>query len=227
MMEENKPELRRDPPPPDSGGSTPPPSTSGSAYPWSWAMVYRDLIPHYTRVQSGKGKGINIATGDWPPGYKVANGQPGGGYPSGQSDGTLPIKLVPPTSGCGRCHFVTQFKFLVINKSSVARKFCIGLGVCDPSEHNQPMRDFLGSAHDLGVWEGHLSFETIGPGESRTVTGFRLDIVDNDFAAVSTWPDWALKTNSENQLYPGVVPLMTVEEGELEVGDAFLIGYAY
>jgi hypothetical protein len=210
---------------PSGGGGT---SSSGgeSNYQWSWNMVHVDP-PHYTRVMSGKGKGIPIAKGKYPVNYRVANGQPGGGYATGESNGTLPIKLILPTKGTGRCHCVTQYKVLVINKSSSVRKFCIGLGVSDPSEVPQPMRDYLGSAHDLGVWEGQMSFESIGPGESRTVVGFRLDIIDNDFSAVQGWPNWELKVNPDSKLWPGVVPLMTVESGELEVGDAFLIGYAY
>lgn len=212
-----------DPNPPNGGT----PVATESNYQWAWTMVYHDP-QHYTRTMSGKGKGIPIAKGDYPPGYRIANGQPGGAWASGQQNGTLPIKMIAPTKGTGRCHFVTQCKVLVINKSSSTRNFCLGLGVADPGPDNGfPMDNFIGSAHDLGVWEGQMSNESIGPNEIRTVTCFRLDIVDNDFHAVSTWPNWVLNVNSGNKLWPGVVPLMTVEQGELDVGDVFLIGYAY
>jgi hypothetical protein len=217
----------------DAPAPTPPSGGGQSNYQWSWSMVLRDP-PHYTRTQTGKGKGINIPTGNYPPGYKVANGQPGGGWPTGQSNGTLPIKLIPPTSGNGRCHFITHFKFLVVNKESAVRKFCIGLGVSDvvsdPGGGGRPMYPYLGCAHDLGVWEGQMSFETIQPGESRLCTGFRLDMVDNAFSQdlpIPDWPNWTLNVNAGNKLWPGVTPLMTVETGSLEVQDAFLIGYAF
>lgn len=208
---------------PDSSGGG---GGAGSSYQWAWTMVYVDP-PHYTRNQSGKGRGINIATGKYPAGYKVPNGQKGGGYPSGQSDGTKPIRMVAPIRGTGRCTFVTHFKVLITNKESSIRKYCIGLGVSEVTGSGQPMFPFLGVGHDLGVWEGQMSFETINPGESRLCTGFRVDIVDNDFAAVPNWPNWELSTNADTLMYPAVTPLMTVESGNLAVGDVFLVGYVY
>ena len=74
-----------------------------ATYQWDWRQVYVDP-PLYQRPMGPGAFAIPLATGPYPPGYRLANGQPGGGFPpaGAQSNGTLPIRIQPPVSEIGR-----------------------------------------------------------------------------------------------------------------------------
>jgi hypothetical protein len=173
------------------------------------------------------GSGLTIAPGPYPPGYRVANGQLGGGYPpSGQtSNGTLPIRLQPPSSGDGvRFQFVTQMTCTVLNEGTQDGKFLTSLGVIYPSETNRPMMPYLGVFHSINDFRLMVPI-TIPAGKSVIITAIRIDVLDPDFAAIPGWPKWQMVPNA-NQLWPAVGPTYwNGGPGPLNVKDIMCMGY--
>lgn len=190
-----------------SGGGS-----SGGSEKWAWEQLFLDPPKYLSRVLAvGYDAILPIAKGAWPPGYRVPNGQKGGGYPaSGTSaQGTEPIRLCPPPTGTGRIKFVTTWKMTVVNQSSsTVGSFACGLGVVWPSEFNKPMWPYLGVAHDQEV--DNLYKTTIRGGDSLLVMVNRLDIVDNDFIKdqpAPNWPNWEMNLSSNgNKMYPAIGP---------------------
>jgi len=198
----------------------------GQSRQWDWRQVYVDP-PNFSRTMGPGLFGITIASGPFPPGYRVANGRPGGGFPpaGAQSNGTLPIKIQPPISGTGRLTFVSHYKVRVGNVGSTVVQYSIGMGVADVNGPSRPMFPYLGVAHDQDPVRGSLVFTNIRPGEFQQLTGFRLDIVDNAFASVPNWPNWQMEPG-RNLLWPAVVPIISISGGSLMVLGVFCKGFA-
>jgi hypothetical protein len=175
------------------------------SFPWDWRMQYMDGPDYWRDIQPGFNDVLKLQPGAFPPGYRIANGQKGGGYPAAGAtqNGTLPIAIQPPPSGTGRLKFLTMFKMVVRNNSlSIPGHYSFGLGVVWVSGPDRPMSPYLGVGHDLDV--NQIPSDTIDPGETRTLMTFRLDIVDHDFAPVPGWPDWEMIPCPQNQLWPAV-----------------------
>jgi hypothetical protein len=215
------------PQPPDGGGNMP-----AYSYVQQYADTESATPPSFKRIiqpnaGSQWGSGLTIAPGPYPPGYRIPNGQEGGGFPpQGQvSNGTLPIRLQPPSSGNGvKFQFVTQFNATVVNEGTQAGKFLISLGVIYPSETNRPMMPYLGVFHSINDFRLMVPI-TIQPGQAVPITIFRLDVLDPDFASIPGWPNWKMTPNA-NKLYPAVGPTYwNGGPGNLNVKDIMALGY--
>jgi hypothetical protein len=224
------------PPEPQPPEPEPPPDGGGNMPAYSYTQQYADTEaatpPGFKRIiqpnaNSQWGSGLTIAPGPYPPGYRIANGQEGGGFPpSGQvSNGSLPIRLQPPSSGNGvKFQFVTQFNCTVVNEGSQDGKFLIALGVIYPSEKDRPMMPYLGCFHCINDYRLMVPW-TIKAGQAMPVTVFRLDVLDPDFADIPGWPQWKVTPNT-NGLYPAVGPTYwNGGPGPLNVKDIMALGY--
>lgn len=198
-----------------------------TSYQFAWPQVYCDPA-RYARTMPTGFSSIPIATGRYPAGYRIANGQAGGGFPAAgaTSNGTLPVRIQPPIRGTGRLTFVTNFKFLAHNRGSTTVEIAASLGVANVSGTDRPMFPYLGVSHDQDPWSDNLVHSTIAPGHIVQLSGFRLDIVDNDFAAVPGWPNWQMTPASGNQLWPAVCPCVRIRGGSLLIQGVFCHGYA-
>lgn len=236
-------------PPPDGGG---PPVSNGVdagagrasvSYPWlnsfvGYGVLYNDDRDkqYFRTLNSGFNGVLNISPGAWPPGYRIANGQKGGGYPpsGSQATGNEPIRLCPPPSGTGRLAFFT-FAKIVITNPDASRKgsFTTGLGVVYVNGPSRPMFPYLGAAHDLEVRD--MRAETIGPGDTRSVSMFRTDFIDNTMdggaANFPNWPNWEMQTSTQTQpqaqlMYPAVgISFMNRGPTTLQVGQIYAYGW--
>lgn len=177
-------------------------------FPWTYSALYADPANYTGRVvAAGASAYLSIASGAWPPGYKVSDGTTVGGvFPTGTNNGTLPIRIQPPITGVGRLKCVTLFKAVIINQGSVAGSFALGLGVNNSSQANKPMYPYLGVGHDLSI--GTETPITIQPNEAKSFICFRLDVVDNALVQdtpIATWPVWTMNlSESGTLLYPAV-----------------------
>jgi hypothetical protein len=211
-----------------SGASQSFPAISGHA---GYATEYLDPQDYFRTIPPNFNDVLCIAPGPWPPGYRVPNGQKGGGYgPSGsQAKGNEPIRIQPPTSGVNRVQYLSMVKILVRNPGNTKASFAVGLGVVNVNGPSRPIFPYLGYAHDLGVWESQIASETLGPGDARTVTMFRVDTVDNNLdggaANFPDWPNWEVTPDPKTLLYPAVaVNFKNDGSGAIEVGNVFAVG---
>ena len=204
---------------------------------YSYAQQYADTEdanpPSFKRIVNPNagsqwGSGLTIAPGPYPPGYRIPNGQEGGGFPpqGQQSNGTLPIRLQPPSSGNGvKFLFYTTMTCTVVNEGTQDGKFLTALGVIYPSETNRPMQPYLGLFHAINDFR--LMQPIIIPaGKSVVITAIRADILDPDFAPIPGWPNWKMTPNA-NKLFPAVGPTYwNGGPGPLNVKDIMALGYA-
>jgi hypothetical protein len=208
-----------------AGASQSFPAISGHA---GYATEYLDPKGYTRTIPGGSKQALCIAPGTWPPGYRVANGSKGGGYPpsGSQAKGNEPIRIQPPVSGTNRVQFLTLAKILVKNTGNNKASFSVGLGVTESSELNRPMRHYLGYAHDLGTWEGDMQAETLGPGDARTITMFRVDTVDDQLdGGIPGWPHWEMIPDPDTKLYPAVAIILNNSgSASIGVGDIFAVG---
>lgn len=208
-----------------SGASQSFPAVSGHA---GYATIYLDPKGYFRTISPNFNGVLCIAPGTWPPGYRVPSGAKGGAYPASgsQAKGNEPIRLQPPVSGVNRVQYLTLVKILVRNPGSVRASFAVALGVCNPSEMSRPMRNYLGYLHDLGVWENDIASETLGPGDARTVTMFRVDTCDDQMdGGISGWPQWEMIPDPKTLLYPAVaINFKNDGAGAIEVGNVFAGG---
>jgi len=204
------------------------------SYQWSWDMVYYDPKQYTQRVINAGWRGaIGLAKTKFPPGYKIPNGQPGGGYPASGAVpvGNEPVRLCPPTKGTGRIMFVTNLSFTVVNNSSQAGKMSYGLGVAFVNGPNKPMYPYLGVCHALEVLDDSTNPQTF-PANSVTVVHcpLRMDLMDNAFQGdqpIPGWPNWQLVLSTDGkQMYPSVSPMVNnLGTVPLTVMDVFGFGY--
>lgn len=177
----------------------------GSA-PWAWNQLYLDPAGYAGRpVNAGQSTWLPIASGPWPPGYRVPDNKTKGGVPpSGTNNGTLPILLQPPPKGTGILKFHSAFKLLVVNNSSTRGSFVTYIGTYYSNGPSKPLYPYLGVAHDAGG----LSPATIEPNGAVLVHVHRLDIVDNAFQSdqpISTWPQWEMLLHTGGtMMYPAL-----------------------
>lgn len=224
------PEPEPEPPTPPSGGGRP------MSIPYTYAMQYADTesaVPKdFKRIiqpnpNSQWGSGLTIAPGPYPPNYRIASGTEGGSFPpQGQSsNGTLPIRLQPPTSGDGqRFQFYTSATCTVLNEGNQDGKFLWGLGVIYPSELDRPMMPYLGVFHQIVDFRLMVPI-TVPAGKSISVTCIRLDVLDPDRASIPNWPKWKMVPNA-NKLYPAIGPCWwNGGPGPLNVKDIMAVGY--
>lgn len=222
-------ELPPEPEPPPSGGTT-----VGVPYDYNWQYADTENNSDFNRtinagVMSQWGVALVIPSGPYPPGYRIGNGQPGGGYPpsGAQSNGTLPIRIQPPPSGNGlRLMFTTTATITVVNESDADGEFIWGLGVSYPSETDRPMYPWLGVNHVINSYAKMAPIIVPGKG-SVCLTTIRMDVLDPDFADFTNWPEWQMVPNQENKLWPAITPTC-VNPGKvpLKVKDVMCQGYA-
>lgn len=208
------------------------------SYPWliapaGYGILYADdRTPNYFRtIPPGYNDSLKIAPGQWPPGYRIPNGQVGGGYPpnGSQAQGTEPILIMPPPRGKGRLTFHSQAKVVITNPGGAAKgSFTCGIGVGYVNGPSRPLFPYLGAAHDLEPRD--MRPETIGPGDTRSVTMFRTDFIDEAMdggsATFPYWPNWEVTPNEETQMYPAlVIVFMNRGNVPLQVGQIFAYGW--
>lgn len=210
--------------PAGSGGG----SSADGSEPWAWNQLYLDPDGYTGRViQPGFNRWLPIATGKYPAGYKVPDNKTKGGiYPSGSSDGTMPIIIQPPPKGVGRLKFVCLWKMAVMNKSTQDGLFTMIIGTYYSSEVNKPMYPYLGVAHD----HGGLQSITVKANSTVQVNTHRIDIVDNAFQGdqpIPNWPNWEMNLHgSGTMMYPALQ--MTMENRgpvALTIADVFVVGH--
>lgn len=199
---------------PSGGGGS-----SAAAPAWEWRMVYYWAKDYTVTLAAGYGNDVPYGRAlclqkgaPYPAGYRVANGQPGGGYaPSGAvATGNEPIKLSMPTKGVGVIKFFSTSQIWVQNPdASRTGSFVCGLGVADVNGPSFPQWPAIGVGHYLEM-EGMPAL-TVRPGDTVLSSLTRLDIVDNAFMsgadAIPTWPNWEMKVNETTKLFPAVAPM--------------------
>lgn len=213
---------------PGAPGPAGPPGSGTATAPFDWPQVYADPANYTSRVlQPGYNSGIPIAAGAFPPGYRVANGTNGGGFPAtgAVSDGTLPIRLQPPPSGVDRLKFVVNLKVTVVNSSPTMGSFSVILGTTASSGPSMPLYPYLGVAHDLFP----LHPVNILQGTALQINTFRMDVVDIALLpGIPGWPNWTMLIDPTGSLlYPAVCPLFqNLGTVPLTVMDVFAFGFA-
>jgi hypothetical protein len=212
----------------------PPPAATAESYPWAWSMNYYDTKKYTSRVvAAGYHGSLKLCTTQWPPNYKVPNGQPGGGYPPSGSKptGNEAIRLCPPVSGTGRIMFVTHCHMTIVNNSNQAGQASFGLGVSYVNGPNKPMYPYLGVAHALEVLDDSTKPITIPANSAvNVVHPTRMDLMDNAFQGdqpIPNWPNWKLQLATDgSQMYPAVTPMIHNMGGvPLTVMDIYGFGY--
>lgn len=212
------------------------------SFPWAdtfvgYGCLYEDRDGNYFRnIQPGYNGMLTINPASWPPGYRISSGAKGGSYPPNGSKpaGDEPIRLCPPPKGRGRLSFFTFCKIVISNPGGAAKgSFACGLGVVYVNGPNRPMYPYLGAAHDLDI--NAFRPETIGPGDTRSVSMFRTDFIDialdGGAATFPDWPNWEMKvstqTNSQAQnMYPAVgISFKNTGNIALQVGNVFAYGW--
>src|SRR5215469_10940566 len=203
-------------------------STEGTPQ-WAWNQLYLDPSGYAGRViQPGSTSWLPINSGKWPVGYKIPDNKTKGGvFPSGTSNGTMPILLQPPPKGTGRLKFHCGFKLLVCNESNSEGSYVPFIGTFNSSENNKPMYPYLGVAHDAGS----LSQATIPGGQSRLVYVHRLDIVDNAFQSdqpIPNWPNWEMNVAANgSMMYPALqITVQNTGKVPLTVKNIHAYGFA-
>jgi hypothetical protein len=214
-----------------AGASQSFPAVSGFA---GYAVIYNDDRPtpgqpagaYFRTIQPGFNNVLTISPGAWPPGYRIPNGQVGGGYPASgsQATGNEPIRIQPPVSGVNRIQFLTQAKITVRNTYSGKASFAVGLGVANVNGPNRPMYPYLGYAHDLDI--NAMVQETLNAGDVRTVTMFRVDTCDDQMdGGIPGWPNWTMTPDPNTKLYPAVaISFKNAGTTPIAVGNIFAVG---
>lgn len=206
------------PGPPGPQGPKGDPGTGGgggssvAAPSWDWRMRYFWAKDYSVTLAVGFGSASYGAPlclqkgAPYPPGYRTANGQPGGGSASGNASGNEPIKLQPPTKGSGIVKFWSTAQVWVKNPdSSRTGSFVMGLGVADVNGPDKPMFPYLGIGHYLEI--NQCPAVTVRPGDTVSFALSRIDMVDNAFSAVPGWPNWEMTPAPDNKLWPAVCPM--------------------
>jgi len=197
-------------------------------------MNYYDTKKYTERVINPGWRGaLGLCKTQWPPNYRIPNGQPGGGYPPAGSkpNGTEAIRLQPPVSGSGRIMFVTHLTMTVVNNTNSIGKMSFGLGVSYVNGPNKPMYPYLGVAHALEVLDDSTNPMVFQP-NSVTVVDHpaRMDLMDNQFQSdqpIPNWPNWQMVLSTDGkQMYPAVTPMVNnFGTVPLTVMDVFGFGY--
>lgn len=217
---------------PPGPASSPDDDTGGYwTFPWQWSSGYLDPAQYQQRVLlPGYNDILRIAVGLYPPGYKVPDGTTVGGvFPTGSSDGTLPIGIQPPISGVGRLKFNVEGKVVVVNNTGTPGSCAVALGTFYSSGPNKPLYPYLGVMHDNSITSLHQI--AIPPNSAVQITFHRLDIVDQAFQSdepITTWPSWTMSLAAEgNLMYPMIGPAF-YNNGSipLMVTDVFIYGFA-
>lgn len=237
-------EIPDDPTPPPNGGSNMSVDEGAGkasvSYPWldsfvGYGCLYQDHPDYFRTINAGFNAVLNIDPSAWPPGYRIANGQKGGGYPPSGSkpSGSEPIRLCPPPKGQGRLSFFTFCKLVITNPTNTKGAFAAGLGVVYVNGPNRPMFPYLGAAHDLDI--NAFRPETIGPGDTRSVSMFRTDFIDiamdGGASTFPDWPNWEMKVSTQSQayaqnMYPAVgISFKNTGSVALQVGNVFAYGW--
>ena len=220
--------------PPGSGGS-------GGAWvgiPYNYNQQYADTESNTMPIDrsinantmSQWGVAMMIAKGPYPPGYRIPNGQVGGGFPAqgATSNGTLPIRIQPPVSGNDgrRIIFVTNATCTVVNDTDTDGRFLWGLGVSYPSEVGRPINPYLGVFHIINDYR-IMQPISIPKRSSVVLVTTRTDLLDPQFASIPGWPNWSITPNKDNKLYPAITPTM-VNPGSarLFIRDVMCQGFA-
>jgi hypothetical protein len=124
---------------------------------------------------------------------------------------------------------------VVITNPSNSQKgaFACGLGVVYVNGPDRPIWPYLGAAHDLDI--NQFRPETIGPGDTRSVSMFRTDFIDNKMdggaATFPDWPNWEVKTSTQTTpqaqlMYPAVgISFKNTGSVTLEVGNIYAYGW--
>lgn len=209
------------------GGTTP---TDGTL-PWDWAQQYTDPINYTSRVLApGYNSGLLLGIGPYPPNYRISNGVTLGGIlASGNSNGSLPIRIQPPIAGTGRLKFNVECRIAVRNNNNTSGSCTVILGTTASNGPSKPLYPYLGVGHD----NGSISPVTILPNSVVQIFTMRLDIVDNAFQAdqpIPGWPNWTLLIDTSagaSLLYPAICPIFT-NNGTvpLMVTDVFIVAFA-
>jgi hypothetical protein len=117
---------------------------------------------------------------------------------------------------------------LLVKGGTARGSFSTGLGVDRPSQNNRPMYPYLGYAHCADIRNGDTDPETIEPGQSRTVTMFRVDTVDLNMDGnppIPGWPQWEMDINADTKLYPAVaIEFRVFGSAAVMVGNIFAVG---
>jgi hypothetical protein len=215
---------------------TPPPNGGGSmeSYQWAWNMNYNDPKKYTGRVVNAGWHGaLGLAKTKFPPGYKIPNGQPGGGFPASGAvpTGNEPIRLCPPIKGTGRIMFVTNLTMTVVNNSSQEGRMTYGLGVTYVNGPNKPMYPYLGVCHGLETLDDSAKLDEFPPNSTKIVhCSIRMDLMDNAFQSdqpIPGWPNWELVLSTDGkEMYPAVSPTVNNSGSvPLTVMDIFGFGY--
>ena len=226
------------PPEPEPPEPEPPPTGENDMPKYAYWQQYADVGPT-NRVVPGNqssqwGAALSIASGVYPPGYKISNGQPGGTYPpqGATQNGSLPIRITPPPSykeaGSGvRFQFYTSFNCTVVNDNDQDGKIVISLGVVYPSETDRPLGGvYLGLFHAINDFR-QMQAIVVPKHSNTTITCIRMDVLDPDFAPVKDWPDWTMVPNSDNKLWPAIGPTYcNFGPVSLKVADIMCVGHS-
>jgi len=201
---------------------------------WNFNQGYVDPAGYVGRVlPAGYNAGLTIATGAYPPGYRVDDGSTiGGVFATGTSNGTLPIRIQPVQSGVGILKFHAVVLATIVNQSTTATAtFEFGVGVTASNGPNKPTYPYLGVSHVRPPLEAMR----LGPQQAVQVSCFELLIMDNAFQSdqpIPGWPNWQMLTGSQmgvaggSRLYPALVPTMTTTGASLLVRDILMHGFA-
>lgn len=103
------------------------------------------------------------------------------------------IELAPPYSGCGVLHCKTSCHLIVENKGATPAKVRFVIGVDQTNGSNKPVYPYLGVSHGPG--DAITEYETLAPGEARSISLVRFDIVDNALQSdqpIAGWPNWTV-----------------------------------
>lgn len=142
---------------------------------------------------AGKAAMLNID----PPSVKWLNGL----Y---RPDGSKKyIEIAPPYSGSGVLRLETKATLVLENKGLTVAKVRLVIGVDNPNGSNKPLYCYLGVSHGLG--DAITEYETLQPGEARSFTLWRWDIVDNALQSdqpIPGWPNWTVSAGAGKTAKP-------------------------
>jgi hypothetical protein len=90
------------------------------------------------------------------------------------------------------------------------------------------MYPYLGYAHCADIRNGRTDPETIEPGQTRSVTMFRVDTCDINLDGtppIPNWPNWTMDVHAETLLYPAVaIEFRVFGSVAVMVGNIFAVG---